>query len=116
MNSKCVPIPVVENCCDRKCCSIENIPLRVCIAITIHKRQGITVREGKIFEKVMVYLPEKVMRKNPGLEIVAFSSFKRPDDLAVGNYSGTLTKMQIEKFDKENCMTIKENFTKGLNQ
>ena len=116
MNSKCVPTQVAEDRCDRKCCSIKTIPLRVCIVITIHNRQSMTVGEGEIFEKVMVYLPEEGMRKNLGLELVAFSRIKCPEDLAVGNHSGTLTKMQIKKLDKEMLMTLAENFSKGLNQ
>ena len=31
-----------------------------------------TVGEGEIFEKMVVYLPEEGMRKTPGLELVAF--------------------------------------------
>ena len=110
MNSKCVPIPVVEDRCDKKCCSIRTIPLRVCIAITIHKSQGMTVGEGEIFEKVVVYLPEEGMRKHPGLELVAFSRVKRPEDLAVGNDSTTLTRTQILKNGKGKIYDLRREF------
>ena len=32
-----IPIPCINDCCKKNCCSIKNIPLCVCIAITIHK-------------------------------------------------------------------------------
>ena len=63
-----------------------------------------TVGEGKIFEKVVVYLPEEGMRKNPGLELVAFSRVKCPEDLAVGNHFGTLTKIKIQKNWTRKCL------------
>ena len=97
MNSKCVPIPVVEDQCDRKCYSNKTIPLRVCIVIESHKSQDMTVWEGEIFEKVMVYPHQEGIRKNPRLELVLFSIVKCLEDLAIQNYSGTLTKMQIKK-------------------
>ena len=113
-NSKCVPIPVVEDRCDKKCCSIKTIPLRVCIAITIHKSQGMTIGEGEIFEKVVVYLPEEGMRKNPGLELVAFSRVKRPEDLAIGNDSGKLTRMQIQRIGKGKIYDLRREFQQKL--
>ena len=35
--STLIPIPAVEERCEKKCCSITMIPLRNSIAITIHK-------------------------------------------------------------------------------
>ena len=45
-----VPIPITKEFCDKKCCTIETIPLRVCKAITIHKGQGITIGVGHDWE------------------------------------------------------------------
>ena len=72
MNSKCVPIPVVEDRCDKKCCSVKTISLRVCIAITIHKSQGMTIGDGEVFEKVIVYLPEAGMKKESRFGVGCF--------------------------------------------
>ena len=67
------------------------IPLRVCIAISIHKRQGMTIGLGEVFEKVVVYLPEDQCEQSPGLELMAFARAKGPDCLAVANNSNNLT-------------------------
>ena len=48
-----LPIPTFTSRCE-KICSITKIPLRVCIAITIHKTQGMTIGPGEQFEKIVV--------------------------------------------------------------
>ena len=62
----------------------------------------------------MVYLPEEGMRKNPGLELVAFSRVKRPEDLAIGNDSGKLTRMQIQKIGKGKIYDLRREFQQKL--
>ena len=99
MPPTCVPVPVVMDQCEKKCCSVKTIPLRVCIAISIHKSQGMTIGPGEVFEKVVVYLPEDQREQSPGLELVAFSRAKGPDCLAVGNNSNNLTIMSIQKLE-----------------
>jgi hypothetical protein len=59
--------------CEKKCCSVKPIPLRVCKAISIHKSQGMTIGPEEVIEKVVVYLPEDQREQSPGLELVAFS-------------------------------------------
>ena len=66
MPATCVSVPVVDNQCKKRCCSIRAIPLRVCIAISIHKSQGMTIGPGEVFEKVVVYLPEDQREQSPG--------------------------------------------------
>ena len=56
--STCAPIPVITEHCQKHCCTMSTIPLRVCIALTIHKSQGMTIGNGEIFEKAIVYLPD----------------------------------------------------------
>ena len=73
-----------------------------------------TVGEGEIFEKVVVYLPEEGMRKNPGLELVAFSRVKHQEDLAIANDPGTLTRIQIEKNWKGKIYNLKREFQQKL--
>jgi len=50
-----IPIPLAEERCDRKCCSVRALPLRCCKALSIHKSQGMTVGPGKAFEYVTVH-------------------------------------------------------------
>ena len=52
-----IPIPVVTDRCEKKCCSITTIPLRICKALTIHKSQGMTIGPNENFERAIVYLP-----------------------------------------------------------
>ena len=54
-----VPIPVVTEPCEKRCCTITTIPLRVCNAITIHKCQGMSVGPGQQFEKLL-FIYQKV--------------------------------------------------------
>ena len=56
---QCVPIPFITEPCEKRCCTITNIPLRVCNAITIHKSQGMTVGPGQQFEKLL-FIYQKV--------------------------------------------------------
>ena len=93
-----IPVPVEVGRCEKGCCLVRGTPLRVCIAITIHKSQGMTIGRGEIFEKVVVYLPEN-NRSSPKLELVAFSRVKTLADIAVGNMSNNLVKMDIQKLE-----------------
>mmetsp|Transcript_8160 Transcript_8160/g.15358 ORF Transcript_8160/g.15358 Transcript_8160/m.15358 type:complete len:325 (+) Transcript_8160:354-1328(+) len=96
-----VAIPVVvHERCERKCCSIETVPLPVCIAITIYKSQGITVGHGEFFKHVVVHLPLNSKRVVPGLELVVFSRAKSLDCLAVGNTPHDLAADRILKIGK----------------
>ena len=90
-----IAAPVVTNRCEKNCCLVSAIPLRVCIAMTIHKAQGMTVEEGMDFEKLIVYLTVAGQRTTPGLELVAFSRVKKPEDIAVGNPVGELAIANI---------------------
>jgi ATP-dependent exoDNAse (exonuclease V) alpha subunit len=95
-----VAIPVIHERCERKYCSIETVPLRVCVAITIYKSQGITVGKGEQFEHVVVHLPLNSKRVVPGLELVAFSRAKSLDCVAVGNPASDLVSDRILKIGK----------------
>jgi len=114
MPPTCVPVPVVMDQCEKKCCSVKTIPLRVCIAISIHKSQGMTIGPGEVFEKVVVYLPEDQREQSPGLELVAFSRAKGPDCLAVGNNSNNLTIMSIQKIGTSEKNKLRRKFQKKL--
>ena len=90
-----IAVPVVTNRCEKNCCSVSAIPLRVCIAMTIHKAQGMTVGEGMDFDKLIVYLTVAGQRTTLGLELVAFYRVKKPEDIVVGNPVGELAIANI---------------------
>ena len=95
----CIPIPVVTEQCEKKCCSITTIPLRICVALTIHKCQGMTIGVGQTFERAVVYLPDTSTGTNvtPGLELVAMSRVTDPSLLAIGNLSSSLVISNLKK-------------------
>ena len=69
----CIPIIPLTIRCEKRCCTVTSIPLRVCKAITIHKSQGMSVGPGNSFESAVIYLPQKGERSNPGSELVVTS-------------------------------------------
>jgi hypothetical protein len=69
----CVPISPVTLRCEKKCCSIMTLPLRICKAISIHKSQGLTVSPGNVWERVVIELPSEASQSTPGIKQVAFS-------------------------------------------
>lgn len=76
-----VPIPVTTCMCEKKCCHMKGIPIRVHKACTIHKGQGLTIGEGHMYSKVVVGLGGNCMQC--GSEIVALSRAEKPEDFAV---------------------------------
>jgi hypothetical protein len=80
-----VPIPVSEYRCESKCCSMSMVYLRICVAITVHKAQGMTVGEGEQFENVLIHISE--VNRSPGLDLVAWSRAKTIQNVAIHNNS-----------------------------
>ena len=76
-----ISVPVVTNRCKKNCCLVSAIPLRVYIAMTIHKAQGVTVGEGMDFEKLIMYLTVAEQRTTPVIELVAFYRVKNQNTL-----------------------------------
>jgi hypothetical protein len=85
-----VPIPVVEQRCDRDCCTMSTIPLRICKAITIHKAQGATVGPGHFWERLVMQMAPKTspISKTPGLAQVGFSRTAKLENLAIRDPTG----------------------------
>ena len=73
VHKKLIPVAPITILCERKCCTVISIPLRVCKAITIHKAQGMSIGPQKAFESAIISLPEKGERTTPGSELTAFS-------------------------------------------
>ena len=48
------------------------------------------------------------------MEFVAFSRVKHPEDLAVENHSGTLTKVKIQKIGQWKVYDLRREFQKRL--
>jgi len=78
-----IPVPLLTTRCEKQCCKMTAIPLRVCKAITIHKCQGISVGNGEKWSKIVIVLPGTNCKlRAPGLECVAISRAKDLADMA----------------------------------
>ena len=113
MPSTYVPIPLVTRRCERNCCSMTAIPLQVCKALSIHKSQGMTVGEGKQFQKVIVYLPLNG-NKCPGMELVATSRAVELNDFAIGNSLTQLTRQDLLKIGRTPAYNARRDFLKNI--
>ncbi|KAL7554626.1 hypothetical protein ACHAWF_018133 [Thalassiosira exigua] len=106
-----VPIAVETLQCEDRCCECRMIPLTVCIALTIHKAQGMTIGLGEFFEKVIVYLPDASQaNKSPGLEVVELSRAKRVQDFAIGNPTSSLDRASIRKIGTGRAYEARRRF------
>ena len=112
-----VPIPLVTEHCEKRCCSISTIPLRVSIALSIHKSQGMTIGPNEIFERAIVYLPDisSNQRTSPGLELVGISRVTSPEYLAIGNISTSLHISNLKKIGKSKTNDTIKTFQTYLN-
>ena len=111
-----VPIPIVKDYCEKKCCSITTIPLRICKAISIHKGQGITVDENQHWKSVIVYFVEEGGKSQPGLELVALSRAKSPNDLFIGTPSSKLSRDKLMKVGRGAAYDKRTSFENYLKQ
>jgi hypothetical protein len=69
-----VPIVPCHNRCEHKCCTMIQIPMCLCKAITILKSQGQSVGPNEVWKKIIVeFLAAQARNKRPGLEQVEFS-------------------------------------------
>ena len=111
-----VSIPAVTERCEKQCCSITMIPLRVCQSITIHKSQGMTIGENEIFTKVVLYLPDSESggRRTPGSELVGMSRAKDLSCLAIGNESKNLSLQDIQTIGATNAYNLRRKFESKL--
>ena len=68
-----LPIIPLTIRCEKRCCTITSIPLRVCKVLTTHKSQGTSVGSGNPFDGTVIHLLDKGERNNPGSELVSTS-------------------------------------------
>ena len=114
MSSKWVPIPVVTNRCERKCCSITTFPIRVSAALSIHKAQGMTIGDGQLFKKVVIWFPGIRDRLTAGLMLVASSRAKDSMDFAVGNPKSELNRANLKNTGKGKPYKHRRDFLNKL--
>ena len=114
----CVPVPVIKDRCEKNCCSIATVPLRVCKAVTTHKSQGMTVGPGHVWERLVITLPRKNSRnKTCGSELVAFSRVTDLQHLAIADHEGVPNTLQhYYKIGKGLAATKKHEFLHELHQ
>ena len=86
--------------CEKKCCSMTTLPLRVCKAISIHKCQGISVGNGHDWEKVVITLPTCDQIITPGMELVAVSRVIDKTNFAINSSSTTFSKHDLKRIGR----------------
>ena len=111
---KLVAIPLSTKRCEKGCCSIKTLPLRVCYALTVHKVQGMSIGAGETFEKAVIHFADGKMANIPGLMLTAFTRVKEANDLAVGTESNSLTVENITKIGATKAYRKKKEFRKQL--
>ena len=111
-----VPIPFIETRCEKKCCSMRAMPLRVCKALSVHKSQGMTVGQGQPFPSLVLHLPDKNTRSAPGIELVGASRVNHPDCLAIGNKTSELSKQQLQRIGRTPAYQVRREFQTSLQQ
>ena len=114
--SSWVAVPVVTNRYKKNFCSVSTIPLRVCIAMTIHKAQGVTFEKGMDFKKLILYLTVAGQRNTPSLEFVSFSSVKKTEDISVGNPVGELAIANITNIGNTPAYKTRRDFETMLRE
>lgn len=110
-----VPIPVITQQCEKRCCSVTAIPLRVCKALSAHKSQGMSIGPGNPFKYLVIHLPDPNSKFScPGLELVEWSRATSPDIIAIGNESSSLTKEAIRKIGRTPAYDARRVFQETL--
>ena len=104
-----VPIPPIEFRCEKKCCSVRTLPLRVHKATTIHKAQGMTIGKGCPFTKVICGFGGK----SCGSELVAVSRAQAPGDFVIWDIDG-LDQKPLYKIGKGAGSDMKRAFCETL--
>ena len=101
-----VPIAPTTQFCEKRCCSVTQIPLMIGKVRSIHKSQGITVCDGQTWKKLVVCIGEKES-STPGLLYVALSRVGDIKDFAFYNlpenfHSRLLKTGQGKSYTKRN--------------
>jgi hypothetical protein len=84
-NPTWVPIVPVERRCEYGCCSRRGLPLWPGKAGSIHSLQGLTVGDGKLFDRVILSWDRKAESRWPGIFYVGSSRAMAAHNLALSN-------------------------------
>jgi hypothetical protein len=95
---------------------VSTIPLRVCIAITTYKGQGITVGPGEMFEQLVIHLPINSKMSVTGQEHVQFSRAKDLKYIAIGNSPNDLVTEKLLKIGKNKGNEKRKEFLQFLSR
>ena len=113
-NTTLVPIPLCTQRCDRGCCWIKTIPLRVCYGLTGHKTQGMSVGQGEQFKKIKIHMPKGKMKNTPGWVLTAFTRAKAGIDVAIANQSRNLSKTELLRIGRSKAYITRRAFRNNL--
>jgi hypothetical protein len=100
MPRTCVPVPIIEVCCAKRCCGLETFPLRMSVSLTGHKAQGMTIADGELYENVVIHFPTNGRCNVTGLEMVMTSRVKSISNFCLGNRVSDLDKTYLKKIGK----------------
>ena len=100
MPRTCVPVPIVEVCCTKRCCGMEMIPRCMSVGLTGHKSQGMTITKREPSEKVVIHFPTNGKSNVTGLEMVMTSRAKSLSNFCLGNRVADLDKKALKKIGK----------------
>ena len=115
-NKKLVPITMCERRCDRGCCSIKTIPLRVCKGLTGHKVQGMSIGEGEQFKNAQIHMPQGMMKNTPGWVLTAFTRLKNSNDCAIATKSRDMSKSEILRIGNTKAYKTRREFRNKMAQ
>ena len=117
MDRTCVPVPTVCFRCEKNCCTMVTFPLRIAVAITAHKSQGMTIAEDEPFEYAVMHYPEPGTRAPPlGLEHVMTTRPKNLANFCIGNLLNDLDKNTIKRIGKSDGHDKRRAYQNELKQ
>ena len=112
LSSTYIPIIPLTIRCEKKCCTVNSIPLRICKALIIHKSQRMSVGPGNTFKSAVIYLSEKGDRNNPGSELVATSRVSDISCLAICDTNRQVTMESLKQIRSGNSYNKRKNSIK----
>ena len=109
-----IPIPICTKRCEKNCCWVKTIPLRVCKGLTAHKVQGMSIGKGKEFERAIIHMPEGRMKNIPGLVLVMLTRLKEAADFAIGTEPSSLSMDDFVKLGNTPAYNDRRNFRQDM--
>ena len=109
----CVPVHIVMNRFEKKCCQMTTVPLCTHKDVTMHKSQGMTVGPDHLWERLLVKSPRENSRfKVTCVESLAFSAVTDLQGLAIDDCDGVpntvmniVTKLEHTLLQAKTCLS-----------